>query len=116
VAYLSNESGGQELYVREFPSGANKAQVSSQRASNPRWRRDGRELFYVEPARRALMTATVGAGKTFSAGTPVQLFVKESMPYYDVSNDGQRFLVFEKPPDGVLSIHVVQNWLAEFRK
>jgi len=116
VAYVSNESGGPEIYVREFPGGANRVQISTHRGFTPRWRRDGKEIFYVEPGKSALMAVTVATHPAFSSATPVQLFQKASLPNYDVSSDGKRFIVLEKPPAGPpLTIHVVENWFEEFR-
>ena len=114
VAYISNESGGPEIYVREFPSGANKVQISTHRGIAPRWRRDGKEIFYVE--QRNLMAVAVTTHPVFSSATPIQLFQNAALPNYDVSSDGKRFIVMEKPPAGPpLTIHVVQNWFEEFR-
>ena len=117
VAYMSNESGGPEVYVREFPSGANKVQISSHRGIAPGWRQDGKEIFYVEQGRpNKLMAAAVTAHPAFSSATPVQLFENAALPDYAVSSDGKRFIVMEKPPAGPpLAIHVVQNWFEEFR-
>ena len=114
VAYVSNESGGPEVYVREFPSGANKVQISTHRGIAPRWRQDGKEIFYVE--QRNLMAVAITTHPAFSSAAPVELFQNAALPNYDVSSDGKRFIVMEKPPAGPpLSIHVVQNWFEEFR-
>ncbi len=114
VAYMSNESGGPEVYVREFPSGANRVQISTHTGIGPRWRRDGKEIFYAE--QHKLMAAAVTTRPAFSSGTPVQLFENAALPDYAVSSDGKRFIVMEKPPAGPpLTIHVVQNWFEEFR-
>jgi Tol biopolymer transport system component len=114
VAYFSNESGAPEVYVREFPSGAHKVQISNHRGMMPRWGRDGKEIFYVEPipGKFALMSVPVTTRAAFSAGTPVQLFVNPALPNYAVSSDAQRFIVLQKPAAGPpLTIHVIQNWI-----
>ncbi len=122
VAYVSSESGRREIYVRPFSEGGGKWQVSINGGTQPRWRRDGRELFYVEGDQ--LMAVSVSMAQGFSPGTPKPLFrdrwLRSTRPdqLYDVSADGQRFVLREavegasdKPP----AIRVVQNWYEEFR-
>ena len=121
VAYSSNESGQYEVYVRPFPEGGRKTTLSRRGGQQPRWSRDGTELFYVEGS--TLVAVSVPTGPTFSAGSMTRLFEHPSLtrsfyPQYDVSPDGQRFVLVgtveaedHKPP----SIHVVQNWYEEFR-
>jgi eukaryotic-like serine/threonine-protein kinase len=119
VAYVSDESGKNEVYVRDFPGGVNKWQISAKGGIAPRWRRDGKELFYVEG--RRLMAVSVATRPAFSPGAPVGLFEKRSLgssvgPQYDVSADGKLFYILDRPAgEGPLSIHVVHNWYEEFR-
>lgn len=120
VAYLSDESGRDELYVRPFPKGDRQWTISRNGAAQPRWARHGRELFYVESAK--LMAVPVQAGSGFSAGAPIPLFAHAGLapwrdPNYDVSADGQRFLIPELGGGQGQRrlIHVVQNWFAEFQ-
>ena len=120
VAYLSNESGRDELCVRPFPAGDRRWTVSNNGARQPRWSRSGRELFYVE--RGTLMVVPVRTANEFSAGAPVPLFAHAGFgswwdANYDVSPDGERFLLPENvtAPGRERLIHVVQNWIAEFR-
>ena len=102
VAYMSNESGRSEVYVQPFPSGQGRTQLSSGGGGQPRWRSNGRELFYVT------IDGTVTAvpmGTDGAPGTPVALFKEPSLrlnnyPFfyggaaaYAVSRDGSRFLV-----------------------
>ncbi len=119
VAYLSDESGRDELYVRPFPQGDRQWTVSRNGAAQPRWARHSRELFYAEGGK--LMAVPVRTVPEFSAGKPVPLFNHVSLllwrdPNYDVSADGERFLLSERvtAPGSVRLIHVVQNWFAEF--
>ena len=117
VAYQSNESGRYEVYVRAFPNGA-KWQVSANGGGFPRWRRDGKEIFYIEG--RKLMAVPVVTHTAFSPAAPMALFelppVPGSFPEYDVSADGKRFIARQKPDDEPpLAIHVVHNWFEEFR-
>lgn len=95
VAYTSNESGRTEVYVAAFPGAGGKRQISTAGGSFPRWRRDGREIFYLDPTNR-LMAATVnGQGARFEVASVTALFETRSLGNspYDVSPDGQRFLI-----------------------
>ena len=121
VAYVSDQSGQYQVYVRPFPEGEGQWQVSSQGGGQPRWSKDGKELFYVEADN--LMAVEVSTRPSFTPGATTRLFQDPNLRAapdhrYDVSRDGQRFVLVEtieseeaKAP----SIHVVQNWFAEFR-
>jgi Tol biopolymer transport system component len=100
VAYSSDESGGWEIYVTTFPGAAGKWQVSRGGGTEPRWRGDGKEIFYLGPM--GMLTAVpVSSVGTFSTGTPTPLFqfhgrapISSTDVYsYDVTRDGKRFLV-----------------------
>jgi serine/threonine protein kinase len=120
-AYASNESGRNEVYVRAFPSGEGRHQISTQGGLEPTWRGDGKELFYLA-ADRTLMSVPVTTGSTFEAGLPVRLFETRMSPLlnagytrnqYVVSADGQRILINQPPPSLPPSpITVVVNWTA----
>jgi len=100
VAYASDESGNWEIYVTTFPGGVGKWQVSRGGGAEPRWRGDGKEIFYLGPTgtMTAVPVSTLG---TFSTGTPTPLFQfhgraaisSTDVFSYDVSKDGKRFLV-----------------------
>jgi hypothetical protein len=116
LAYASNESGRFEIYVKPFPEPGGKWQVSTGGGLEPRWRGDGKELFYLAPDDK-VMAVEVGTGAAFEAGTPQALFVTSlknaSGSHYDVTPDGQRFLL--NRPIGEESsppITLVQNWTA----
>ena len=118
VAYQSDESGRVEIYVRPFSEGEGKWPVSRNRGEDPRWSRDGKELFYVEGA--TLMAVAVETTAGFSAREPLRLFSELSLPRgnyqnYDVSPDGRRFVVVEDVEVEPPRIRVVQNWYEEFR-
>jgi eukaryotic-like serine/threonine-protein kinase len=118
VAYASNESGDWEIYVTSFPGAIGKWQVSRGGGTEPHWRADGKEIFYIGP--RAMMTAVSvsAAGGTFSSGNPQPLFQTQfrapvsssDLFRYDVSKDGQRFLVdrYTRPPN-VTPVHIILN-------
>ena len=123
VAYVSNESGQNEVYVQPFPEGGRKVTVSSNGGTKVRWSRDGKELFYVEG--ETLVAVSVSSGSSFSVGSATRLFehpgLRRGFNYapYDVSADGQRFILAEPVGAGAdapePSIRVVENWYEEFR-
>jgi serine/threonine protein kinase len=120
VAYTSDETGMPEVYVQSFPAGADKSKVSTSGGCQPRWRRNGRELFYLSADRR-LMSVDVSLSPKLAIGTPVALFSTAvppggvgtgAAPDYSVSADGQRFLV-RSPSDRrwPTTMTVVLNWM-----
>jgi len=118
VAYASNESGKWEIFVAPFPGPGGNWKVSAAGGSEPRWRRDGRELFYLAPDGK-LMAVEVKAGATFEAGAATPLFQTRrrvtvsstDMFSYDVAPDGQRFLVAKDVGELTSSpLTVVLNW------
>jgi Tol biopolymer transport system component len=132
LAYYSNETGRTEVYVQPFPQGTGKWQVSTNGGQFPRWRHDGRELFYMSQGSRGKMMAVdvKSSGSAFEAGAPKELFDSLYMnlphgsggPYstYAVSPDGQRFLI-PRPASNDQSataapIVVVLNWLEGLKK
>jgi len=127
VAYQSNESGQDEIYVRPFPDAdRGRWQISTGGGTRPLWARSGKELFYLGPS-GAVMSASVEGGSTFRAGRPTRLFEGRYLTFatvagrtYDVSPDGQRFLML-KPGDtdstaAPTSLVVVQNWFEELKR
>jgi Tol biopolymer transport system component len=115
IAYVSDESGKNEVYVRDFPSGANKLQVSANGGSQPRWSRKSNEIFYAEGHK--LMAVAVSMQPGFSLSKPRPLFEKRVQTLqYDIAPDANRFLILDKPAgERPLSVHVVHNWFEEFR-
>jgi Tol biopolymer transport system component len=116
LAYTSELSGGWETYVEPFGRPGERVRVSVNGGGQPRWRADGKELFFV--SRRNMLTAVEvqeGAGR-FEVGLPTELFevplvVRPQLDDYAVSSDGQRFLV-KVPAEGDRGerIHIVTNW------
>jgi serine/threonine protein kinase len=137
LAYQSTETGRIEVYVQPFPSGAGKWQISTNGGMLPRWRRDGRELFYpTQPSGGKMMAVDIkSSASTFEAGSPKELFDLPSPfvithsgirpgagPYYvyAVSANGQHFLI-QHPPSGdttdlTMPIAVVENWAAGLKQ
>jgi eukaryotic-like serine/threonine-protein kinase len=124
VAYASNESGKWEIYVTSFPAPRGKWQVSVGGGEQPRWRGDGRELFYLSPDSR-VMAVPVTTGANFDSGTPLTLFQatpRQPIPLYDlfvyeVSRDGQRFLIITPVKEAETApMSIVLNWMAKLNK
>ncbi len=122
VAYVSGESGQLEVYVRPFPDGNGRWQISVDGGAQPGWRGDGAELYYVEDT--ALMATTVSTERGFTLTQPQKLFETADLlsntarSTYDVSADGQRFLMITPVPDdgsAPPTVRVVQSWAEEFR-
>jgi eukaryotic-like serine/threonine-protein kinase len=122
IAYTSHQSGKPEIFVQPFPPTGAKFQVSPAGGVRPRWRRDGRELYYVASAGGALVAVSVIPGTTWQTGGQTRLFDVRFVPRavnaypYDVSPDGKRFLVITPPPEAEAPIVVVQNWSVPLRK
>jgi len=117
LAYASDESGDWEVYITPFPATGGKLQVSRGGGTEPRWRGDGKEIFYLSPTKQIMSVAVTAAGG-LSTGLPTPLFqIHPRAPVsstdifsYDVTADGQRFLVnqYVKPPQ-VLPLNIVLN-------
>ena len=118
LAYASNETGRLEVYVDRYPEPGARRLVSANGGSYPRWARDGRELYYIS-AENQLMAVPVNAtSDRMEIGTPHPLFAIRPRPRerldaypYDVSSDGQRFVVNTLTEDTTsTAITVVLNW------
>jgi serine/threonine-protein kinase len=115
VAYESNESGRNEIYVVPYPGPGGKSQVSTDGGTQPRWNRTGRELFFRSGDK--LMAVDVETGAAFRAGAARMLFEKVSGDY-DVAPDGKRFLML-KPSTATADsteLHVILNWFDDLRR
>lgn len=116
IAYRSDESGRNEVYVQRFPELGGRIQISTAGGTSPLWSSDGGELFYRQG--QAMMTVAVdGSGAAFRAGQPERLFegryLDDQTRNYDVAPDG-RFLMI-KQADTLRRIHVVVDWLEDLR-
>ena len=122
IAYTSDESGRPEVYVQRLPSLTEKSQISTQGGSEPQWRSDGRELFYLA-LNRTLTSVPITTAPAFSAGRPAKIFdtiVDTTLGsfhafHYSPAPDGQRFLVSVSALSPS-SITVVLNWAARLRE
>jgi Tol biopolymer transport system component len=123
LAYASAESGRYEIYVNAYPGPGGKYQISTEGGTEPVWNRNGRELFYRSGDR--MMAVAITTQPVFSAGRPTMLFQGQYQPNptmnanYDVSPDGQRFLMV-KPTSAQeaapTQINVVLNWFEELKQ
>jgi Tol biopolymer transport system component len=123
LAYASNESGRVEIYVRPYPGPGGKWQISTEGGTEPAWNPKGRELFYRSG--KKMMVVDVTTQGTFSVGKAKVLFEGPYVPSplsstdYDVSPDGQRFLMLkynEEAQAAPVQINVVLNWFEELKQ
>jgi eukaryotic-like serine/threonine-protein kinase len=123
LAYVSDESGRFEIYVQPYPGPGGKWQISTEGGTEPVWNPNGRELFYRSGDK--MMAVDIATQPSFAAGKPKVLFAGQyvptpvTFPNYDVSPDGQRFLML-KPSDAAeaapTQINVVLNWFEELKQ
>lgn len=121
IAYMSNESGQSEVYVQAFPGPGGKWKISTEGGVEPVWSRSSRELFYRNGDQ--MMAVDVAAQPAFNASKPRVLFKGQfdNIPWeanYDVSADGQRFLMIqaEETIAGASKIQVVLNWFEDLKR
>jgi len=116
LAYSSNESGTDEVYVQAFPEPKGRWMISTNGGYEPMWRSDDREIFYLRDA--GIAAVSVEPGPNFSFGTPEVLFstiVRSAQRAgYSVSKDGGQILVNELPPADAnkTGARLIQNWPA----
>ena len=122
IAYVSNESGTDETYVKPYPAPGERVTISNEGGIEPVWSRDGRELFYR--VGNAMMAVSVVAGPTTSFSQPRVLFQGQYLgdysgaaayPYYDVARDG-RFLMVQRAASATTKVVCVQNWAEELKR
>ena len=119
LTYTSDESGRDEIYVREFPGSGQKWQISTEGGSDPVWSPTGQELFYRSSDK--MMVVSIMMHPTFTAGRPSILFEANyergiwALPYYDVSPDGQHFVMIKETEAEAREINVVLNWFEELK-
>jgi serine/threonine-protein kinase len=128
IAYVSNESGAEEIYVQAFPGPGEKHRISTAGGLNPAWARNGRELFYLEPQASGsvtMMAVDFAAGSAFHAGAPHTLFeghFRRAHPRrnYDVDPDGQHFIMLRPAEtlheEHVSRLNVVLHWSEELKR
>jgi Tol biopolymer transport system component len=118
VAYQSNHTGRFEIYVQPFPGPGRKFEVSTAGGTFPRWRADGKELFFIAPNAKLMSVPVKISGSTFEAGSPIALFqtrivtggLATQQAQYAVSRDG-RFLINSRVDESTPTpITLILNW------
>lgn len=128
IAYVSDESGRDEVYVRAFPDVTRlKRQVSTRGGVEPRWARDGKELYYRNESDQLVAVPVEATGGEFSAGAGRALFslndylpANRYQPTYDVVSGNQRFILTrrlsERSGSAAGDLIVIENFIAEVRR
>ena len=117
IAYSATDSQRSEIFIAPFPGPGGRVQVSTAGGSEPRWRRDGKELFYVSGEGQMMAADLAARGAALEVGRVRALFGNLPGSSYDVTPDGQRFLVVMPPEQsGPEPLTLVQNWAAGLKK
>jgi Tol biopolymer transport system component len=123
IAYVSDESGQNEIYVQSFPAGTRRFRISLNGGAQPRWRRDGKELFYIAPDGK-LMAVDVRTTPQFDHGVPKPLFESRMDGSFNSLNmrwaptpDGKRFLIVTRRDEAASTpVMIVLNWQAALKQ
>jgi dipeptidyl aminopeptidase/acylaminoacyl peptidase len=121
LAYSSDESGRREIFVQPYPGPGGKWQISNDGGQEPVWNPKGSELFFRSG--KTIMAVNIETKSGFSADKPRMLFeggylpTAASFPYYDVSPDGERFLMLKpvEQASAPAQINIVLNWFEELK-
>jgi Tol biopolymer transport system component len=119
IAYHSNETGRYEIYVVPFPAGGGKWQISTGGGISPRWRRDGKELFFIAPDAKMMAVAVSAFGASFEAAPPAALFQTAivgggsnflNKPQYAISANGRFLINVPAGESTIVPITLLLNW------
>jgi dipeptidyl aminopeptidase/acylaminoacyl peptidase len=120
IAYVSNESGRSEVYVRPFPPAPGQWQISTEGGAQPRWAPNGRELYYIAPDAELMAVPIVATSDAIEPGTPVALFQTQiwfvganNRIQYDVGRDGRFLINVSVDQDSLSPITLLLNWTPE---
>jgi Tol biopolymer transport system component len=120
LAFCSTESGEQNVYVMQFPGPGGKWQISRAGGCYPHWRRDQKELFYLSSDDKIMVAAVSVNGPSFVVGGVTPLFetfvYRSQVGAYDVTADGQRFIIPYEPAQSNAAITLIENWDAGLQK
>jgi len=116
IAYASNESGRSEVYVEPVPGPGGRHQISADGGDEPRWVRNGREITFRNGSR--MMSVPVQEHPVFQTGRPVELFDRVfdgglGVAGYDVTPDGQGFIMTRSQHTSPTEIRILMGWPAE---
>ncbi len=116
MAYVSDDSGREEIYVTSFPNPGRRTRVSTAGGHRPRWAANGTELFYMTE-NDEVMVVSILTAESLRVGQPERLFQLPGLVDYDAHPDGRRFVVVQRgaSPE-TTQINVVQNWFEELKR
>ena len=122
VAYESDEAGSPEIYVQPFPGPGSKVRASANGGTQVRWRRDGKEIYYLDRDNSLMAASVAVSGGAIELGAPIALFKTIVAPMrsisrqqYVVSPDGQRFLIFTAEEEPMAPLTILLHWKASAR-
>jgi serine/threonine protein kinase len=119
IAYVSDESGTNQVYLAPFPGPGGKREVSRDGGTEPRWRADGKELFFVAADKKLMAVEVDAKGDTLEIGNAQPLFdtrlTTAPGTHYDVTGDGKRFLFQMEGEGGSPPLTLVVNWTADLK-
>jgi hypothetical protein len=123
IAYVSNETGSNQIFIQPIPEvmggpkERGKWQISNDGGTGPRWRKDSKELFFAQPDGKIMSVDIAVNGNALQASQPKILFTTlGARPSFDVTPDGQRFLVAEPEKNSEPPFTVILNWEALLKK
>ena len=118
MAYSSDKSGRPEIYIQSFPKPGSERRISTEGGVQPRWRRDGRELFYIDPVLKLMSVELTALMEPSSLKKLFDTRLNDNTVYprYAVTSDGQKFLINEPIQTGVPAITVIVNWPAHAQR
>jgi eukaryotic-like serine/threonine-protein kinase len=121
LAYANDETGRQEVYIQPFPSGAGRWQVSTAGGAGPKWRKDGKELFFWSTDQQVMAVDVTQNGPSLQLGAPHALFkpttVSGASGHYTVSADGKKFVINTVLPQSITEpLTLITNWSADLKQ
>ena len=120
IAYVSDESATNQVYIAPFPTVVGKWQVSRNGGTEPRWRGDGKEIFFLSPENKLMSVKVNAVGTNLEVGNAETLFeIHPANPpgyHYDVTKSGKRFLVDSLKEGDLQSLSLIVNWTAPLKK
>src|SRR5438270_13911461 len=122
LVYISNESGNPEVYAISYPDLSRKVQISTSGGYQPRWRKDGREIYFISRDGNLNAVTVQTKADNLAVGTPQPLFqtkiaqIERAGHQYDVTADGQRFLINTRPEAASEALTLYSNWQAEIKR